>query len=426
MGMLKDFLDTINDVREIAKNSSMSEYGISSRPKSISEKAKEGVLQFPVIAENNIDIAILSTTTKMLEKNYATFIQMVYSMNPVVTVSDKEGIGNYLNKLHQNMNVKGSVNNLYVATQESYGADIDISEFILESVIVDGSTGRVLVKNRESLYDVMESFRTDALNDKFKPQLRYDILSRGKATGLFEAEGDSSDKKGLDHFDGKQKICASTNTSTDYKKANDLVPTTMVLKLNFQDSTGKIIGTQDFIIGIKCVLHPVTSKEAIANLSNINRGKFFDFIRWTSGEIDFFKDFVLNLNEIKTDIANRSAGSNPLWLALKNRAELAKVKNRSGIAGQLLPNATIIVSMETIEYINRTYNLDFMDPSMLKRVMQKFFLLGFVIIDESQLITHVFLDGDSDFEVLSFEGMATEGKSKSGDLKDMLKLANRM
>ena len=88
--------------------------------------------------------------------------------------------------------------------------------------------------------------------------------------------------------------------NNDARKANELVPTTMHVRTILVNEKGETQGHMDFIIGIKATMHPVSSEEIVTNLLNAvrNKGKFFNFIRWTSGEISFFKDFLFNIKEM--------------------------------------------------------------------------------------------------------------------------------
>ena len=64
---------------------------------------------------------------------------------------------------------------------------------------------------------------------------------------------------------GSDKDNVPTLKDTDIKKANELVPSLMQVKLTQRGEGGNI--DLNFLIGIKAVLHPVTSAEMINNLA---------------------------------------------------------------------------------------------------------------------------------------------------------------
>jgi hypothetical protein len=70
-----------------------------------------------------------------------------------------------------------------------------------------------------------------------------------------------------------------------------------------------------------------------------------------------------------------------------------------------------------------TYNVDLMDPRHMKRIMDRYFLLGFVIVDESQELCYFIFDGERDYQALSFKGLERDNNNKN-DFKDIYKMIN--
>lgn len=217
--------------------------------------------------------------------------------------------------------------------------------------------------------------------------------------------------------------------NNDAKKANELVPTTMQARVMLFDKDNRNQGTLDFVIGIKATMHPVASEEIITNMLNAvrSKNKFFDFIRWSSGEISFVKDFLFNIKEMKDDVVRRSEGSSHWWIALKRRAALSRIKSAFGTGNSILPNATIVMSMDEVEYFRSKYSFDLMDTTFINKIMHEYFLLGFVVVDNSSQLTHFMFDGQTDFQVVTFSGLERDNKTGGGgDLKDVLKLVQRV
>ncbi len=209
----------------------------------------------------------------------------------------------------------------------------------------------------------------------------------------------------------------------DVKKCNELVPTT--LSVTIQQYKGDAIGGNvTFVLGIKGLMHPVGSEEMVSNLLDGYKdgNKFFNFLRWTSGEISFLKDLVLNIDGIKEDAIKKHSKGSHWWTTLKKRKTLSRVKNLYG-KNKILPNATIVCSMEEVMEIKDTYNVDLMDPKHVRRIMDRYFLLGFVIVDESQEMCQFIFDGENNFATLSFSGLERENNNKN-DFKDIYKMIN--
>lgn len=213
-------------------------------------------------------------------------------------------------------------------------------------------------------------------------------------------------------------------TNNDCKKANELVPTTLALSLNVKDK-GNFGGTVNFVLGIKAILHPVSSSEVVKNMvyGCKSSNKFFNFIRWTTGEIAFFKDFVLQLDQIKNDAVGSATRKNAWWSALKRRKNVAKFKRLSPISNQLLPNASVVISIEEVNAIRVEHGFDLMDVKMMKKIMNEYFLLSFVIVDNSQELATFLFDGQDEPQTLSFSALERENSNKN-DFKEIYKLIN--
>ena len=213
-------------------------------------------------------------------------------------------------------------------------------------------------------------------------------------------------------------------SDNDVKKCNELVPTTLSLTLQVKDGSS-FGGVSNFVIGVKGLLHPVNSDDMISNLlSGYKSGnKFFNFLRWTSGEIKFIKDLVLNMDNIREDVVKKHAkNGSGWWSALKRRRNVAALRRIKG-SGRILPNTTIVCSINEIDELKEAYGVDLMNPTAIKKLMKTFFLLGFVVVDDSQELCHFIFDGENNYQVVSFSGLEKENNSKN-DFKDIYKLIN--
>ena len=213
-------------------------------------------------------------------------------------------------------------------------------------------------------------------------------------------------------------------SDNDCKKANELVPTTLALSLNVKDK-GSFGGTVNFVLGIKAIMHPVSSSDVIKNMVYAckNSNKFFNFIRWTTGEISFLKDFVLHLDQIKSDAVSRTSGASSWWGALKRRKAVAKTKRLLPTGKQIMPNATVVITIEELNAIKVEHGFDLMDPGMMRKIMNEYFLLAFVIVDTSQEIAYFMFDGQNEPQAMSFQGLEKENNNKN-DFKEIYKMIN--
>lgn len=166
-------------------------------------------------------------------------------------------------------------------------------------------------------------------------------------------------------YQSKTAVKLSDN---DVKKCNELVPTTLSLTLQVKDGSN-FGGVSNFVIGVKGLLHPVNSDDMISNLlSGYKSGnKFFNFLRWSSGEIKFIKDLILNMDNIREDVVRKHAkNGSGWWSALKRRRNIAALRRIKG-SGRILPNTTIVCSINEIDELKEAYGVDLMNPTSIKK-----------------------------------------------------------
>lgn len=217
-----------------------------------------------------------------------------------------------------------------------------------------------------------------------------------------------------------------TLLDNDVKKSNELVPTMIACRVNFNDGKNNV--PLDFIIGIKTVAHPVGVDEIIKNLSKGLKEKnaFFNFIRWTTGEIKFFKDFLLNIDGIKDDVISKSNKGSQWWSALKRRKNVAKFKAAFMMRKQILPNATIVVSTEEVTYLKNEYGIDLFNLKTVKDLMSYYFLLGFVILDPSTELSYFIFDGYSGYQTFSYNALERENTNTAKEIKNIMTVLGKL
>lgn len=464
MGILRDIIDTVKDVSSIASDSKLRH----KRTTSLSKTSLEGTLQFPVLVSKSLDIETLQMVSKGLERQYASFVQIALSMNPTLDLStDRDAIG-YLRRFHQNTNVRMGAEDITNAgfdlLKENYaGYSDELNQVLLFAAVYEGSTARLVASNKEQLESILEHVRHDVLNDKFIPRngtYMFANSSMAKYHNVLEAKGTNPQPKRSVPDQRKGAVKASEDPyvqspsqraqdegtiqrerkafelpnnmlkDNDARKANELVPTTMHVRTILLDREGKSQGTMDFMIGIKATMHPIVSDEIVHNVVNgiQNKQKFFNFVRWTSGEIGFFKDFLFNIKGIKDDVVNRSAGASPWWITLKRRRTLSRVGQALMNRHQILPNASIVMSMEEVNFIKSEYGYDLLQPSVVDKIMSEYFLLGFAVVDNSTQIAHFLFDGQEEFQSVTFSALEREKSGGGGgnDFKDVIKLIQRV
>lgn len=429
MGILNDISEVVKSVSTLVRTNSSA---MKKNNDSLAKKAKEGILQFPAICSNSLDADTLSMASKALERNYATFAQIVYTMNCVAQVDEIKGVGDFINKFHTNIGNTGTIDVLNLALKEALEdySQTELDGMVLETILCKGSTNTIIHENSINLKEYMSGFNLDVLNDLFIPaDIRKEIIEENIAYNknhrkygdiLLEAEDEKNPNL------NRIVIPSKVLNNNELKKANELVPTTLTLKINFMDKNGNLAGERTFNIGVKVTLHPASSEEIINNLCSARDTGFFKFIRWTTGELSLVKDVLLNLNEIKLDVVNKTAGKSGWFSTFKRLKAKSTILSKFSKGAQgFHPLGTIIISMDEAEIIKNKSGLDLTRVSDVKKVMDKFMLLGFVILDPATQTAMFIFDDSPDFEMQPFSGLKREGNGSNTDLKELLKVMNR-
>ena len=429
MGILNDISEVVKSVSTLVRTNSSA---MKKNNDSLAKKAKEGILQFPAICSNSLDADTLSMASKALERNYATFAQIVYTMNCVAQVDEIKGVGDFINKFHTNIGNTGTIDVLNLALKEALEdySQTELDGMVLETILCKGSTNTIIHENSINLKEYMSGFNLDVLNDLFMPSdIRKEIIEENIAYNknhrkygdiLLEAEDEKNPNL------NRIVIPSKVLDNNELKKANELVPTTLTLRINFMDKNGNLAGERTFNIGVKVTLHPASSEEIINNLCSARDTGFFKFIRWTTGELSLVKDVLLNLNEIKLDVVNKTAGKSGWFSTFKRLKAKSTILSKFSKGAQgFHPLGTIIISMDEAEIIKNKSGLDLTRVSDVKKVMDKFMLLGFVILDPATQTAMFIFDDSPDFEMQPFSGLKREGNGSNTDLKELLKVMNR-
>ena len=429
MGILNDISEVVKSVSTLVRTNSSA---MKKNNDSLAKKAKEGILQFPAICSNSLDVDTLSMASKALERNYATFAQIVYTMNCVAQVDEIKGVGDFINKFHTNIGNTGTIDVLNLALKEALEdySQTELDGMVLETILCKGSTNTIIHENSINLKEYMSGFNLDVLNDLFIPaDIRKEIIEENIAYNknhrkygdiLLEAEDEKNPNL------NRIVIPSKVLDNNELKKANELVPTTLTLRINFMDKNGNLAGERTFNIGVKVTLHPASSEEIINNLCSARDTGFFKFIRWTTGELSLVKDVLLNLNEIKLDVVNKTAGKSGWFSTFKRLKAKSTILSKFSKGAQgFHPLGTIIISMDEAEIIKNKSGLDLTRVSDVKKVMDKFMLLGFVILDPATQTAMFIFDDSPDFEMQPFSGLKREGNGSNTDLKELLKVMNR-
>jgi hypothetical protein len=203
---------------------------------------------------------------------------------------------------------------------------------------------------------------------------------------------------------------------SDFKKANELQPTMMIVNFNVMDGD-TVTDRKSFVAGVKCRMIATTSLDIMQRLISSNNSKldFKNLIRATSGEIKFGKDFIFAIDQQKLDAINdaKTGKAASLWSTLKKRSLKNNVRKINRDKNDATSITTLVVSMDTVNAMKNEAKFDLETTKNAKMIMDKYNLLCLVIADEVNEVARFMYDGNNEFESISYLVLSREAKDKS-------------
>ena len=90
-----------------------------------------------------------------------------------------------------------------------------------------------------------------------------------------------------------------------------------------------------------------------------------------------------------------------------------------------MPNATLVISRSCVDYINDTYGYDLSSEMIVKRMMDTYFLLGYVLVNPvTQRVTFRY-DGIETTDTYTYDTLRRENQNDDKAFKNMMKMLGR-
>ena len=360
--------------------------------------------------------------SKAMERHYVSMLQRIFAAYQIAG-DETRSAADYIANFHQNLDSRiMSMDDVLKITGVT-----ESSEYITsteESAIRNDMEriNYVLPSNvNESALSMYTFTENDIGVSGSKNGNSVDINIRVKNDGA-AARQNSIAKDIKDNVDAKKSAAEYFNKQvldSDYKKANELMPTTMAI--SFKVNTGnQIIPVDSALVAVKAKLYPISSEDIVENISKRleDRNWLTNFIRASTREISFFKDFLFAIDRAKIDALAHSARkktTDKIWKVLERRATNAKLKKASqSSSSDVRPITTLCLSQEEVEYLRKHHNVDMESISTVKTLFNSLNLLAVVIVDESLEVAKFAFDSDDPmWETVSFTHLEREASDNS-------------
>ena len=215
--------------------------------------------------------------------------------------------------------------------------------------------------------------------------------------------------------------------NTDIKKANELVPSMMVIQF-CTVGTGETPIISTAVIGVKARLQYVLSQDMRDRIiaKNTDKNGLFNLIKATTGQISFWKDFIFAVKKAKLDALSTSGkgSSSPIWKLLERRAIMSKIRRWTGTVNDASAITTLVLSQDEADILMKEERIDVMRPATIHSIMNAYNIMCFVVVDEVMEKVHfLFDDGSNSYETMSFSHL--EREEGNGAYKKVINLLTK-
>jgi len=348
---------------------------LTQRFKSLSQASTESTYFFPIACSEQANEDEVSMMMKLYERNYAVFTRTAFTLIPFVQMDTSEyGIKEHLSKVHQNLGMGPNLGGVQFPLKESSKENINYG---------------ILNENNAAKNFV----------DQVKSNLEYNNLQH---QGTPRGRGGSPAPANVDH---------------DWKKANEVLPTTINVPLKMNNQT------IDLPVHIKANMHKVPTTVLVQDIvGSMSQSKgFLNFVKYVSGEKKSLIDFLFGIDSMKEDLLNKT--TNPWLEAFKRRKRLATLA-WGVVAENYKPIGTIVLTMNEVNILKNQYDIDVFKEA--KKIMNQYYLLGFSILDQTNQIAYILFDSYPSFQEYPYKTLEREASNQDKTLRDMIRAMGRI
>lgn len=448
--IVRDIIDVMDDVKDFDQIEWIRN---KNNIGSIAKRTSNLVLVFPVICSTSISIQTASVITKAIERKCVSLLQILFSS---IQLTNADNMYDYLKQFHTNLDLRSGITlddfmntmdkmanegaitvsdmdlyqavkedmhniNYYLSTEMNSSSindyrirkDIYGESHIINEAKKNGKDNGVVPPSTWVQIDNAKAF-AKAVNDTLDASVNKVVggavnkAVNKRSKDLALANKDLS--KQVDYF----RYQLSTG---DVQKANELMPTVMMVNFTTRDDNTSNYYTTTGVIGVKAKLYPVAGMDICNRISSKYKDSntLFNLVRASTREISFFKDLAFAIDKARTDAISMARESNnaKMFKVLERRAQ----RNRFSSLlkkNDASPITSLVISQEEVEYLKKYNSVDMEKSYVTRSILENYNLMDIIIADESlEVAKFLFDDGDGAFETLTFDSLEKEAKDSS-------------
>ena len=473
--VLDDIVDEIDGVGDLATITDVFLDNILNRRRkatnftSIAKAASNLVMTFPVIVEESVSLNASRLLAKAIEKKAVTLLQALFAALSAQALNSDENAFDFVRKVHGNLNIDDIEE--YIQQMETYGASQEQAEALLKRyekmIQEDNKLIDTYVLSNED-YPCLENQFTFDKDGRIHKNTTYKVFGEANGKDPWERRYKSAqyklqkDKNELereklefnkkqaeqqrrqnaanyklqkDKFEWQQRMDRqrpkevedrTTDTeilNMDLKKANEMMPTMMVVNFYTRSGDGSPTIKSNAVVGVKAKIQYVKTAEMMERIvtKNKDRHGLFNFLRSTTREISFFKDFLFAVDKAKLDaISMHGSKVDPIWKILERRAMRSKFNRYFGETNEAAAITSLIISSDTADFLKKEYDYK-CSPADITNLMKAYNIMAFFVVDEvKERVSFIWDDGSRQYETLSFTALERDNDSEYKKIINLL------
>lgn len=481
--VVRDIVDVLTSLKDYDEVQFINNAKANRSFKSITSATKDLILTFPVMVSSDIEPDNAIMIAKAHEKKMASLLHILFT---AISVENNEDVFDYVKKFHSNIGSMNGTLDDYVESLdklastfgESYDQTLKIDKAVLNTVLEDLKESNYVLPDdtKESSlesFKIIPGYRTgmndmiiqeannvntnisisnsenDATmvsdyenmpnhggisdNEYRRAKARLDQVNGYNKNNNYGGRiayksGFANDKDFADYLKNMTDYHGKVILDNEYKKANELQPTMMVVNfMRHSEENGDHINTA--VIGIKAKIYPVSSTDICNRISSKldDKNVLTNFVRATTNEIAFFRDFLFAIDKAKIDAVSYSnkATSNKLWKVLERRSQKSKFRRSLKMYNDATAISTLVLSENDVEYLKKVNNVDILNVGKARKILDAYNFMCICILNQSTEVAYILYDtGDDTYEMIPFSGLEREASDNS--YKKMVNLLSKV
>lgn len=228
-------------------------------------------------------------------------------------------------------------------------------------------------------------------------------------------------KLDMDYASSKQTSVSASDLNKIQNTGD--APTVLTATLYLESEAG-VPEPRTVVFGVKCMTRAIPSSVMVPNVTDCIASNTwaFRFVKWTKGEIKFFRDILFDITNARNEAINDKDPAGAWFNSVKRRKRNSKW---FGSKTNISPVMTLIITDEEAEAIKAQTGIDLTDDRSAAKLMKDMYLLGFAIYHTANGNLDIMLDkySNGQFYNTTMTGIRASNKGNSNtDLREINKL----